>query len=83
MEESPVTETDRPTGNRGTTVGRRGILAACAAGVAGTTGCMSNFPGGTTRSAHDLFIHDETDTERRVSATVTDMRTRGRTSTTP
>ena len=68
-----MTETDRPTGDRGTTVGRRGILAACAAGVAGTTGCMSNLPGGTTRSAHDLFIHNETDAERRVSVTVTDI----------
>ena len=73
MEESPVTETDRPTGDRGAPSGRRGILAACAAGVAGTTGCVSNLPGGTARSAHDLFIHNETDAERRVSVTVTDV----------
>ena len=68
-----MTETDRPTGDRGTTVGRRGILAVCVAGVAGTTGCISDFPGGTTRSAHDLFIHNETDAERLVSVTVTDV----------
>ena len=68
-----MSDDDRPTGDRGTGVGRRGILAACAAGVAGTTGCMSNLPGGTARSAHDLFIHNETDAERRVSVTVTDI----------
>ena len=68
-----MSDDDRPTGDCGTAVGRRGILAACAAGVAGTTGCMSNLPGGTTRSAHDLFIHNETDAERRVSVTVTDI----------
>ena len=68
-----VSDDDRPTGNRGTAVGRRGILAAFAAGVAGTTGCVSDFPGGTARSAHDLFIHNETDAERRVSVTVTDV----------
>ena len=68
-----MSDDDRPTSDRGTAVGRRGILAACAAGVAGTTGCMSNFPGGTARSAHDLFIHNETDAERRVSVTVTDI----------
>ena len=68
-----MSDDDRPTGDCGTTVGRRGILAACAAGVVGTTGCMSNLPGGTTRSAHDLFIQNETDAERRVSVTVTDV----------
>ena len=73
MEESPVTETDRRPPDRGAPSGRRGILAACAAGVAGTTGCVSNLPGGTARSAHDLFIHNETDAERRVSVTVTDV----------
>ena len=73
MEESPVTETDRRPPDRGAPSGRRGILAACAAGVAGTTGCVSNLPGGTARSAHDLFIHNETGAERRVSVTVTDV----------
>jgi hypothetical protein len=68
-----MSDDDRPTGDRGTTVCRRGILAACVAGVAGTTGCMSDFPGGTSRSAHDLFLHNETDAERRVSVTVTDV----------
>jgi len=68
-----MSDDDRPTGDCGTAVGRRGILAACAAGVAGTTGCISNLPGGTTRSAHDLFIQNETDAERRVSVTVTDV----------
>lgn len=68
-----MSDDDRPTGDCGTGVGRRGILAACAAGVAGTTGCMSNLSGGTARSAHDLFIHNETDAERRVSVTVTDI----------
>jgi hypothetical protein len=73
MEESPVTETDRRPPDRGAPSGRRGILAACVAGVAGTTGCVSDFPGGTARSAHDLFIHNETDAERCVSVTVTDV----------
>jgi hypothetical protein len=73
MEESPVTETDRRPPDRGAPSGRRGILAAFAAGVAGTTGCVSDFPGGTARSAHDLFIHNETDAERRISVTVTDV----------
>ena len=73
MEESSVTETDRRPPARGAPSGRRGILAACAARVARTTGCVSNLPGGTARSTHDLFIHNETDAERRVSVTVTDI----------
>ena len=73
MEKSPVTETDRHPPDRGAPSGRRGILAACAARVARTTGCVSNLPGGTARSTHDLFIHNETDAERRISVTVTDI----------
>lgn len=56
------------------TLPRRMVLAAGASGLLGTTtvGCLSHLPGGYSRSAHDLFVHNETDGKRRVSVTVTD-----------